>query len=239
MFGGDVMLGRLVKQAIQRNGPNYPLGSITALLKSADLTIMNLECAITDTNKVWHGFQKAFYFGAPSTAIHSLVNAGIDIVSLANNHLLDFDYQGLTDTLNTLDTYHIKHTGAGNNLAEAIAPCSIEVNGIHIGVLAYCDHQSDFAATNAKAGIAYLDLSQQAALLQLEQDFQRLQQEGIELPILSLHWGPNMVYQPSQAFIKFAHHAIDIGYKKHCKTMQRLLITILKWWIYYKTVLTN
>lgn len=96
LLGGDVMLGRLVKEIIQQQGPHYPLGQIAHILQKSDLTMVNLECAITQSKQQWSGYPKAFYFGAPPIAAQILQDCKIDIVTLANNHILDFDYKGLS-----------------------------------------------------------------------------------------------------------------------------------------------
>lgn len=103
VFGGDVMLGRTVSAWIRRIGPHYPLRGVARRLRDADLAIVNLECAITSSQQRWKGEQKAFYFGAPLASVDALTDAGIDLVSLANNHILDFEYIGLSDTLRQLD----------------------------------------------------------------------------------------------------------------------------------------
>lgn len=113
ILGGDVMLGRIIKKAILRFGHDYPLGQTASLLRDADLTIVNLECAITARHEHWPGARKAFYFGAPLQAVDTLDDAGIDLVSLANNHVLDFSIKGLMDTLRHLRKHGICHAGAG------------------------------------------------------------------------------------------------------------------------------
>lgn len=214
IFGGDVMLGRLVGDAIRRFGPQYPLGPVAPLMRGADLTIVNLECAITSTNQQWSGVPKAFYFGAPPEAVQALVDAGIDLVSLANNHILDFDVAGLRDTLRHLRHCGIAHAGAGNDLGEALAPAVVTRRGIRFGMAAFCDHQADFAAGRDSPGMAWLDLDDDtAALTSMSRALASLRAAGVDWPILSLHWGPNMVVRPSGAFRRLAHAAIDMGWK--------------------------
>ena len=214
MLGGDVMLGRIVKEHIQTNGPEYPLGRIANLMRQADLTIVNLECAITVTNEIWQGEPKSFYFGAPPQAIHSLIDAGVDMVSLANNHALDFGIQGLLETLRHLHHHGIRYAGAGVNIDGAHSPTHIHRHGIRFGMAAFCDHQPDFAAEKTSPGIAYLDLNdEQSALVQFRKALEFLQKDNIDWPILSLHWGPNMVFRPSEQFKRLAHAAIDMGWK--------------------------
>lgn len=214
LFGGDLMLGRLVNDAIKEHGVDYPLADIAPKFKSANISIINLECAITSSDKHWSGEPKAFYFGALPDAATVLNNSNIDVVSLANNHILDFDYKGLTETLKFLDQVEIKYTGAGENLNEAKTPAFFEYNNIKFCMMAYCDHQEDFAADEKTPGMNYIDLSQADLAIEiLKKDFQIISKKNIDWPILSLHWGANMVLRPTVTMIKIAHAAIDIGYK--------------------------
>lgn len=214
MFGGDAMLGRIVRAKIERFGPDYPLGALAPLLRQADLAIVNLECAITACTRQWSGEPKAFYFGAPPAAIESLVGAGIKLVSLANNHTLDFGVQGLLDTVQALDAHGIAHAGAGADLAAAGAPAMVDCHGVRFGMAAFCDHQEDFAAAAGRPGIAWLDLDDEpGALGAFERALAPLLEAGVDWPILALHWGPNMVWRPSARFRRLAHGAIDMGWK--------------------------
>ncbi len=214
LFGGDVMLGRGVAQAIRSEGRDYPLGNIADCLRSADLCIVNLECAITSASRRWDGEPKAFYFGAPPQAACALAQAGVDLVSLANNHVLDFGVAGLRDTMRLLDEQGIGHCGAGHALAGALAPVVREVQSLRFGMASFCDHQADFAAAAGRPGIAWLDLDDEAGVLHaFRQALADLQQQAVDWPILTLHWGPNMVWRPSQQFRRLAHAAIDMGWK--------------------------
>jgi poly-gamma-glutamate synthesis protein (capsule biosynthesis protein) len=207
------MLGRLVKDEILARGPRYPLGTVAPCMRAADLTIVNLECAITSRDTVWEGAAKAFYFGAPPAAAESLADAGVDLVSLANNHSLDFGRQGLVETLTVLRERNIAVAGAGRNVEEALAPAVVERAGIRFGMAAFCDHQEDFAAGPDLPGIAFLDLDDEpAARKRFQESLGRMRELGVEWPILSLHWGPNMVWKPSRRFVRLAHTAIDMGY---------------------------
>lgn len=214
MLGGDVMLGRLAGQQIVLHGPGYPFGGIAQLMRQADLTLVNLECAITASTREWSGAPKAFYFGATPTAVMSLADAGVAGVSLANNHILDFGVAGLRDTLRTLRQHGIGYAGAGMDNDEADAPLFFVRNGIKFGMVAFCDHQADFAAAEHVPGIAYLDLTDTAAALeQLRASLQHIKKGNADWPILSLHWGPNRVNRPSPYFVELAHAAIDMGYR--------------------------
>lgn len=214
LLGGDAMLGRLVGKAIERYGPAYPLAPVASLMRSADLTIANLECAITACRQPWQGPPKAFYFGAPPAAIDTLTHAGVGLVSLANNHIFDFGAAGLADTLQLLDAAGIAHAGAGADLAAATRPAHAIRRGLVFGMAAFCDHQADFAAGKHRPGMAYLDLDDEAAATaQLRAALQGLLAQGVEWPILSLHWGPNFTWRPSARFRRLAAAAAAMGWK--------------------------
>lgn len=213
LFGGDVMLGRLVREAMLRDGVDAPLDAISSLLRGADLAIANLECAITDHGERWPGEPKAFYFGAAPTAAQALRNAGIGLVSLANNHILDYGVPGLLDTLSLLDAHGIAHTGAGRDLDAALRPAIALRRGQRIGMAAFCDHQADFAAGLEQPGMAWLDLRDEAATIDaFARALAALRAAGVDWTILSLHWGPNMVWRPAPRHVRLAHAAIDLGW---------------------------
>jgi poly-gamma-glutamate capsule biosynthesis protein CapA/YwtB (metallophosphatase superfamily) len=214
MFAGDVMLGRHVNDHIERHGTDYPLGQVEALMRSADLTIVNLECALTSATGHWPGAPKAYYFGASPQAVEALAGAGVDMVSLANNHALDFGSDGLRQTLENLRQHHVQHAGAGIDPLTAHSMPIVDCKGIRFGMAAFCDHQSDFAARPDQPGIAWLDLDDEfAAIATLRESLTALRQYDVDWPILSLHWGPNMVFRPSIKFRRLAHAAIDMGWK--------------------------
>ena len=214
MLGGDVMLGRMVGDAMLRLGSDYPLAPVAALLRQGDLAMVNLECAITATTHRWPGAPKAFYFCAPPQAAQTLADARITLVSLANNHMLDFGVAGLFDTLRHLNAQGIRYAGAGATLQDATAPVMIDCRGIRFGMAAFCDHQADFAAQQNSPGIAYLDLDDEfAAVAVLRKALEPLRSAAVDWPILSLHWGPNMVLRPSIKFRRLAHAAVNMGWK--------------------------
>ena len=93
---GDVMLGRQVNKALRITSPEQPWGDVLPLLLSADLRIVNLECAITDHNQPWARTPKVFHFRADPSAVEVLQAARVNGCSLANNHTLDFEQRGLT-----------------------------------------------------------------------------------------------------------------------------------------------
>jgi poly-gamma-glutamate synthesis protein (capsule biosynthesis protein) len=214
MFGGDIMLGRNVATVIDENGADYPLAPIAHFFRDADLAIANLECAITESTDIFQGAPKAFYFGAPPAAVETLDSAGIALVSLANNHALDFGDKGLLDSIKYLQAAGMKWAGAGANLVEALSPAFAECRRAQFAMVAFCNHQDDFAAKATTPGIAWLDLDDElAAIGAFEESLDAVRAGGpVHWPILSLHWGPNFAIAPSQRLQRLAHAAIDLGY---------------------------
>ena len=132
---GDVMLGRRVAEALSyRMHPEEPWGDVMPLLNDSDLRIINLEYAITDNKRPWTCTPKVFHFRTPFSAVEALRTARIDACSLANNHTLDFEEQGLLDTLKHLDAAGILHAGAGHNREEAPVPAILTVSADRYGV---------------------------------------------------------------------------------------------------------
>src|SRR5438093_13187038 len=137
LFVGDVMLGRLVNTVLQEKSPAYPWGDTLSLFQRADVRFCNLECAISDWPTPWSATPKVFHFRSDAKNIETLTTAHIDAVSLANNHVLDFEYEGLFHMMNTLQEAGIHYAGAGATLREASAPAIWSVNGKTIGLLAF------------------------------------------------------------------------------------------------------
>lgn len=106
------MLGRLVNQSISHHGYNHVWGNLLPFLQEQDITLMNLETTLTKSKvKV----PKVFNFKASPDKVHCLTNANVTIVNIANNHILDFEKEGLLETIQVLDDAGIAHVGAGSN----------------------------------------------------------------------------------------------------------------------------
>ncbi len=208
---GDIMLGRLVNEVIHTTSFAYPWGNTLPLLKMADLRIINLECALTDSKEIFDEYEKAFYFGADSDVIETLKIAKIAYCSLANNHILDFKEKGLIDTTETLDKNRIKHAGAGKSIGEAEKPAFLEAKGIKIAVLSFTDNEPGFAATKNKAGANYTEIETEGEYFEKVKRAIIRAKKGSDLVVFSIHWGPNMRQRPSELFRDFAHKVIDFG----------------------------
>jgi len=209
---GDVMLGRGVGEQIPYRSPESFWGDTLPVLRQADLVIANLECAITDSRVPWTRTPKVFHFRAPPLATTVLSAARIRLVSLANNHILDFEVQGLHDTIENLDRAGIAHAGAGRDADEASRPAIVEANGVRVGMIAFTDNEPEWAARGNRPGTNYLAIdTDPRTIARVENAASEARSAGAEFIVLSLHWGPNMVQRPSRTFIEFAHAAVERG----------------------------
>lgn len=212
---GDVMLGRLVNDRLKDMQPEEAWGDLLPHLAQADLRIINLECALTTHLQPWSRTWKMFHFRADPEAVRVLQVARIDACALANNHILDYEVQGLLDTLHVLDASGIRHAGAGANAEEAATPAIVEVQGAspcRVALLSYTDNEPDFAATAKRPGTNYLEVSlQQEALTRIANNIAQARAQGADLVVFSNHWGANFVERPSTEFRSFARCVIELG----------------------------
>lgn len=209
---GDVMLGRGVAMEIERRPPQSFWGNTLPVLRGADLLIGGLECAITTHRIAWTRTPKVFHFRARPRAVEVLRTAGFRAVALANNHVLDFEEQGLLDTLDHLDAAGIAHAGAGRTLAEAAAPAVVDAGGVRVGMIAFTDNEPVWAAGRDRLGTNYTEIRPEPDVLaRVEQGIAQARAQGAQVVVLSLHWGPNMRLRPPAHFRRFARAALERG----------------------------
>jgi poly-gamma-glutamate synthesis protein (capsule biosynthesis protein) len=208
---GDVMLGRLVNDVIHEKGFAYPWGDMLPLLRRPDLLLINLECTLTGaTRPARDGWDKAFHFRADPAVAETLRLAGVDFVSLANNHGGDFGSEGLRETVRVLDAAGIRHAGAGVNGEEARRPAVLTVQGWRVAVVAFADYPAQWAASDGP-GINYTPVSTEPGHLGRIQAVVGEASAQADFVVFSIHWGPNMRERPTPAFRDFAPSVIDAG----------------------------
>jgi len=192
---------------------DYIWGDALSVLQhfAPDLRIINLETAVTLSNAYWQG--KGINYRMHPGNIHCLTAAEIDGCVLANNHVLDWGYQGLTDTLESLHSAGIRTAGAGTTLKEAQAPAIFEVTGKGRVLLFSFGHPSsgiplEWAATPGKSGINLLDSLAQSAIRAITDRVHQFKTQG-DIIVASIHWGGNWGYAVPQEQQQFAHRLID------------------------------
>ena len=211
-LAGDVMLGRLVNEALQRFGPAYPWGNTRPYLQAADLTLVNLECVIARGGRPWSRWPKVFHFRAGPIAVEALQLAGIDGVTLANNHVLDYEEEAFLELLAFLEQAGIPYTGAGRNREEAMRPAILRTPELCVGMVGFTDNEPGWVATATNPGTNWIPISlEERSLAPVRESIARARAAGAELVICSVHWGPNMVQRPPRLFRDFARAVVDAG----------------------------
>jgi len=232
--GGDILLDRGVALAIQGSarGVDFPWdggtvkitsrckdcsvfgwdlprtertggeGAMRELLTGADIAIANFE---NPAPVAYRFHDHGTVFSANPAYIEGLVNAGLDYVSLANNHIRDAGARGILETIDHLDDFGIAHSGAGANLAAARAPALLEAGGVTVAILGYDTIAGGYFATSDRAGSAPLTAAN------VEADVAAARAAGAELVIVFPHWGTEYDPTPFRGQRTLAQAAIDAG----------------------------
>jgi poly-gamma-glutamate capsule biosynthesis protein CapA/YwtB (metallophosphatase superfamily) len=178
-----------------------------------DLRIVNLETAITSEGTPWP--DKGIHYRMHPLNIGCLSAARISACALANNHVLDWGYSGLPETLRSLDAVGIAHSGAGNNAEEAAAPAVLNVEGKpRVLLFSFGSTTSgtprEWSATSSRAGVNLLDDLSDATAARVADQMRHHRKPG-DLLIASIHWGSNWGYDIPPQQIAFAHCLIKEG----------------------------
>jgi poly-gamma-glutamate capsule biosynthesis protein CapA/YwtB (metallophosphatase superfamily) len=193
-LAGDTMLGRKVADALRTRGPATLFSpDVVALAQEADLFVLNLECCISERGSRWSDPHKPFFFRAPPSAVEALAVLGVDCVTLANNHALDFGAEALLDTFEHLWSAGIHWVGAGPEIDAARAPVVLEANGFRLLVTAFSDHPAEYEATAHDPGIAFADLRRNGIPSWVTDVVAGADADAV---LVAPHWGPNMAQSP-------------------------------------------
>jgi poly-gamma-glutamate synthesis protein (capsule biosynthesis protein) len=185
--------------------PTTAFGPISAELGSADLAMVNLETPVTSRGVAE---PKEFHFRAPPAAYEAVKAAGIDVITLANNHTLDYGRVGLTDTLNAAKAAAMPYVGAGENAAQAYAPWITDVKGVKIAFLGFSqitELASTWAAQDNRSGIAMaFDTTRAIAAV-------KAAKRAADVVVVYMHWGQEYNDCPIAAQKTFARKLADAG----------------------------
>lgn len=186
-FAGDVSFEGIVGARLA--SPRTALGPIANTLRAADLSMVNLETAITTGGVPAPG--KEFHFRAPATAFTALRAAGVDVVTMANNHGMDFMEPGLRDSLAAIRRTRFPVVGIGRNADEAYRPYRVTVKGNRLAILGATQVLDDnliqaWTATDGKGGLA------SAKVLSRMVQAVRQARQGADAVIVYLHWGEEL-----------------------------------------------
>lgn len=201
---GDIMLGGSAAPELAKRGYEYPFAYVRSLFQDSHVVFGNLEGPLTTAGQP--DPDKRYVFRSPPDKVApALASAGFNVVSLANNHTMDYGVEGLRQTLAALDAAGIRHAGAGMSLREARQPAFIAADGHTVALLAYSlTFPETFWARRDRPGTAfghegYIRADVQAA------------RERADIVVVSFHWGREITTQLRDYQPLLAHAAIDSG----------------------------
>jgi poly-gamma-glutamate synthesis protein (capsule biosynthesis protein) len=207
-LAGDTMLGRGVAEALKSSPPAALVDEdLVAVAREADLFLVNLECCISERGERWPDPGKPFFFRAPPAAVDLLAYLGVDCVTLANNHALDFGTRALLDTLDHLGAAGIVAVGADRDERRARAPAVLDRAGFRLAVFGVADHPLEYGARPDSPGIAFARLDG-ALPGWLEEGIGTVDVDAV---LVTPHWGPNMTAAPVPRVRKTAAALVKAG----------------------------
>jgi poly-gamma-glutamate capsule biosynthesis protein CapA/YwtB (metallophosphatase superfamily) len=206
-LAGDTMLGRGVAETL-RERPDAALFApdLVELTGEADLFVCNLECCVSARGAPDLAPGRPFHFRAPPVAAERLAELGVDAVTLANNHAMDFGPDALDDTVEHLTAAGIATVGAGADVERARRPAMLRAGVFTVAMVGVTDHPEDYAAARDRPGVAFAGLSGgvpgwlTGTVAELA--------ERADAVLVAPHWGPNMTTAPL-AYVREAARALS------------------------------
>jgi poly-gamma-glutamate capsule biosynthesis protein CapA/YwtB (metallophosphatase superfamily) len=200
---GDIMLGHRAEPYLLKEGPGYPFVDVLPVLRQAQLVVGNLESPVSKRGTAVEN--KQFTLRVGPVAVEALKASGIGVVTLANNHIMDFGPQALQDTLAVLGENGILYAGAGMDLDDARAPAFIKSGGRTLAFLSYSlTFPLEFYASAGRPGTApgYKEY--------VRRDIERVRSQA-DLVIVSFHWGAELMSTAKDYQKDLGRKAIDWG----------------------------
>lgn len=198
---GDICLARGVEQRMHEKGPGYPFAAM-GLVKQADIVFGNLECCLATAGKA---VPKKYNFRGRPENVRALKQAGFTVVSLANNHSLDFGKEALSETLVNVRNSGIVPVGAGMSIRSAHALRIVTVRGLRVGFLAYLGlFPSVVPLTADTPAVAMAELDA------VTRDV-KAARNTVDVLIVSMHAGKEYTFTHAARQEAIAHAAVDAG----------------------------
>ncbi|GAB2896188.1 CapA family protein [Microbulbifer echini] len=211
-WGGGVNLGRRQHYRTAQLGIKKVLGEIPAL-NNADLSVVNLECVVATEGEqgIPKGEVSPSYYRARPEMLSVLFNAGVDIVTTANNHCGDYGATALLEQEFWLNTTGIGYTGSGETFEEALTPIIRPAGNINVAIFSLDASQPRFAAGPTNAGCAYLPLSIPDLWIDTLKPRIAAARKKAHVILVAVHWEANRELYPSSKQIAVAHRIIEAG----------------------------
>lgn len=224
LFAGDILLDEqyAVMANLRDRGGNVEeafSAGLLEMMRSADVFMLNNEFTFTNRGTPTPG--KQFTFRANPEKVSLLQDIGVDVVSVANNHIYDYGEISLLDTLDTLKGAGIAYTGAGENLEEAMKPIYLIANGMKIGIISATQIERNGTPDTKEATATTPGVLRCMDMTNLLRVIEQME-EACDYTILYIHWGTESQeeidwLQEEQAPV-YAQAGVDliIGDHPHC-----------------------
>lgn len=202
---GDIMLSGSAEPVLAIKGYTHAFRDrdLARLISGADAALCNLEHPVTRSGTPYR--DKEYRFRGTNESLRAIRAAGFDLLSLANNHIMDYGPQGLADTIRLCRENRLVCAGAGPDLHAACRAGIVTRNGMRYGLLAYSlTLPEDFWATRDRPGTAHPDIAS------MELDI-RAVRPVVDVLIVSFHWGEELANEPRPYQLGFARYAAKIG----------------------------
>ena len=212
-IAGDIIIGRTVyEQEMRRNDYTSSFAKVKDLLQDADFTVADAEWTAADG--IPHPLQ-GMNFSSPAKSLDGLMYAGIDAVSLANNHSMNGGTQAFGQMLDNLSARGIGYFGAGRNYEQAHTPYIADIKGTKVAFLGYTSIPGNVESGPNTTGNAFIKITpwypfDEASIAQMETDIKNAKTKA-DVVIPYFHWSAEYTHQPNEQMRSVAHRAIDAG----------------------------
>ena len=209
---GDLMVHQTQLDVARREDGSYDFhpqyARVAGALADADYTIANLETTIgRRDNRAWSGFP---CFNTPESLLDAVKDAGVDFLTLANNHIVDRGFAGLQLTVDNVERWGFDHAGANRTPEEKERPVVVDAGGVKVGMLCYTEMTNGMEKLKGNRavreyGVNYLKGADFAA------DVDKLREAGAEVVFALPHWGAEYTQQPIQSVEATARKLVAAG----------------------------
>lgn len=202
---GDILPAARVLDYMKQYGFDYPFRETSSLLSAADITAGNLETSITERGTP--ELNKQYVYRGPKEGLTPIKEAGFDFLSLANNHTMDYGWEGLSDTMDALDEADIGHAGSGNDDIEAYTPAYVEGNGKKVAFVSLTQvvPKIEWKADRNHPGLAEAYSFERAVASVKEA------RGNADVVVVMVHWGTERTDLPNKQQKSLAYALVDAG----------------------------
>ncbi len=206
-FAGDTTQSDVFAEATSWRSMAYPFEDVSDIFRNSDIAFVNLETSVSDRGESEKS--EGFGFRTEPKYLEVYTEAGIDIVSCANNHTRDYGMDALGDTFANLNQYGIDYVGAGTDTSDARKLVTYDINGVTIGFTALNMINMDptWYVKDDRAGINCIDFADSEEYLNLIAQYDR----QCDVLFVSVHWGVEYSHAITEEQEQFAHLLCDNG----------------------------